>query len=144
MAFCGFCVYLFGLWSFRLSVGLVVRRLWFVVVFPVSVSGFRQSWRRFRFGCLPAVDPWPVLAASVARCVLLVLCAGFPSSVAPFVVLWAFLALCRMLAAVQLLGVVCPLFFRVPFGILCGFFCCHCPVLPAAGGGPAVVLRVGL
>lgn len=116
MAFCGFCVYLFGLWSFRLSVGLVVRCLWSVVVFPVSVSGFRQSWRRFRFGCLPAVDLWPVLAASVARCGLLFCFACVSSSVAPFVVLWAFLALCRMLAAVPLL--VFPLWVRM----LCRFW----------------------
>ena len=81
-----------------------------------------------------------------------ILLCGFFFACCRFFVLWAFGCFAAFGSgsafgrggSVLFLGMVCPSFFRVPFGILCGFFCCHCPVLPAAGGGPAVVLRVGL
>ena len=126
---CGRFVALWGLWSF-------VR--WFFG-FPVVLALFRSL----------AAFP-PCLVSYFVRYGLLFCFVGSSSPVVLFSFcglftasdfwqrfrFWAWLW-CRFL------GMVCPSFFRFPFGILCGFFCFHGSIFPAAGGGPAVVLRVG-
>ena len=110
----------------------------------VVCGRFLCPLRRFLgcFAALPGVVFRPLWA--------FILFCGFFFVCGPFFVLWAFGCFAAfgpggsvlfwawlwcMFSAVFArwrLGIICPSFFRVPFGILCGFFCCHCPVLPAA------------
>ena len=119
---------------------------------PLAPSGSRSAFRSdaLRGSCvdplplpglpavaaLPGVVYGPLLAFILFRGFFFA-CGGFRRSV-------GFLRL-RHLAAVPLLGlvslyefgrplgVVCPSFFRLPFGILCGFFSCHGSKIPGAG-----------
>ena len=138
------------LWSVSVSASAVPRML---CAFPgglcfgcfaVSIVGSFSGLPALVgcFAALPGVVFRPLWA--------FILFCGFFFVCGPFFVLWAFGCFAAfgpggsvlfwawlwcMFSAVFArwrLGIICPSFFRVPFGILCGFFCCHCPVLPAA------------
>ena len=154
MAFFVVSGYLCGFSSFRRSVGLLVRCF---VLFLVTLAPFPAVVPDL----LPGSDALPVLASYIARCGRLlwfgcrsssvtasgVLC-GFPcvaldagsGSALGVVSLYEFGRVLGVVVVLvcsacpgAVLGIICPLFFRVPFRILCGFFCCHCPIIPGAG-----------
>lgn len=105
-------------------------------------GAFWQS-SRVPFGCfarflctLGSVSALPgfiygPLWAFILLCGFFFACGGFRS----FWGLWCFAAfgLVSLYAVGLLLGIICPSFFRVPFGILCGFFSCHGSIIPGAG-----------
>ena len=155
--------YLCGFRSFRRSVGLLVRCLrWWLL--PWFRSAVLAPFPAVVPDPLPGSDALPVLASYIARCGRLlwfgcrsssvtasgVLC-GFPCVVLDAGGVWAWFPCmssggfwawlwCGVCSACPgaVLGIICPSFFRVPFRILCGFFCFHCSIYPApavAAGG---------
>lgn len=105
-----------------------MARYWLLFCFacsssPVALSSFcgpLDALRRFRF-CFPVVgsDALPLLGLvslyEFGRVLGVVIVSTFARL--PFLVL----------------GIICLSFFRVPFGILCGFFSCHGSIIPGAG-----------
>lgn len=113
---CGRFVAMWGLWLF----------VWWFFGFPVAVDRrqlFRLAWRRISSAMGFYFALWVLLRLwSFFRSVGLWMLCSFWQRFRFWAWLW-----CR------LLGMVCPLFFRLPFGILCGFFCFHGSIIPGAG-----------